>query len=72
MCSINTHTNFIEKYMELSEERKQLWYDYIKAVRTKNSDLAQKTMHELSKLISRSIINNDKDNQEQVNNVDPS
>lgn len=56
--------------MALTDERKQLWLEYIKAVRTKNSDLAQDTIHKLSTMISKSIIN--KDNQGQGTNVDNS
>ncbi|MCB1711349.1 MAG: hypothetical protein KDH96_02355 [Candidatus Riesia sp.] len=45
--------------MTLTEERKKLWREYITAVRTKNPELAQQTMHTLSTMISREIINKD-------------
>jgi len=55
--------------MTLTEERRKLWREYITAVRTKNPDLAQQTMHTLSTMISREIINKD-NTQDSKTNVD--
>ena len=53
--------------MEITSERKQLWLDYINAVRTKNTDLAKKCISELSTMITSKLVN---DEQKETNDND--